>query len=463
MKSYLPWQLYAPLRLAATVAALVLAPGGTQAQVNTAYGNSVLSHDTNGTDNSAFGYFAMYFNTAGTGNTAMGYTSLFYNNVGEGNTAIGDSSLYFNTTGEYNVATGFNALLHNNADFNTATGYEALTSNTTGGANTADGAGALLNNATGYDNTASGFNALFYTTTGSENCAVGMDALFSNGAGNYNTASGNEALYANSSGEGNVADGIQALYLNTTGAGNTASGLSSLYSNTTGNYNVGIGRFAGANLTTGSNNIDIGNPGVGGESGVTRIGIEGTSTAAYIAGINGAYGGAGVTVFVNSKGQLYTKKSSRRFKMDIHSMGSISDRLMRLRPVTFRYKQAAPDGTHPLEYGLIAEEVAKVFPNLVQYDKQGKPLAIYYDALTPMLLNEAQKEHRQIAALSAARSHDAARFDASLKAVERANRTQRMEIAALRQSQQQQATELAQLLAMSPSHGQRGRRLVARR
>ena len=103
----------------------------------------------------------------------------------------------------------------------------------------------------------------------------------------------------------------------------------------------------------------------------------------------------GVEVYIDSNGQLGTVTSSRRFKKDIHDMGSVTDRLMQLRPVTFRYKEAAENGAHPVQYGLIAEEVAKVYPELVQYDKAGKPFTIYYHLLTPMLLNELQKAHRQ--------------------------------------------------------------------
>jgi len=172
-------------------------------------------------------------------------------------------------------------------------------------------------------------------------------------------------------------EGGGGLEANTIGAYNTANGVGALEFNTTGSNNVALGYEAGDNLTTGSNNIDIGNPDVAGESGIIRI-------------------GTGVGVHVNAKGQLYTRTSSRRFKTDIHDISSISDKLMRLCPVTFRYKKAAPDGTHPVEYGLIAEEVAKVYPEMVLFDKADKPFAVDYDALTPMLLNELQKERRQI-------------------------------------------------------------------
>jgi hypothetical protein len=188
---------------------------------------------------------------------------------------------------------------------------------------------------------------------------------------------------------------VQALYSNATGGNNTATGYHALYANTTGSHNIAVGFDAGSSLTSGSNNIDIGNTGVAGESGAIRIGTVGAQGATYVAGINGVTATSGVEVFVTASGQLGTVTSSRRFKRDIHDMGGVTDRLMKLRPVTFRYKQAGESGAHPLQYGLIAEEVAKVYPELVQYDRAGKPLAIYYHLLTPMLLNELQKSHRQ--------------------------------------------------------------------
>ena len=147
--------------------------------------------------------------------------------------------------------------------------------------------------------------------------------------------------------------------------------------------------------------IDIGNTGSGSDSGTIRIGSTGDQIATFIAGISGVKASGGVEVYINSNGQLGTVNSSRRFKFDIKEIGATSDRLMDLRPVAFRYKEADQDGTHPIQYGLIAEEVAKVYPDLVQYDKAGKPFTVYYHLLTPMMLNELQKAHQQIAALTA--------------------------------------------------------------
>ncbi|HEV2473901.1 MAG TPA: tail fiber domain-containing protein [Chthonomonadales bacterium] len=407
----------AAIWLAAVAVTLLLAPTSSLAQSNTAYGIDTLYHNTSGYENSAFGAAALFCNTTGNANTAVGGYSLYSNTTGVGDTALGDLALYFNTTGTYNTATGFYSLYENSTGYyntangaaalytnstgayNTAAGYAALYYNTTGNNNTADGANALTINRTGYNDTATGAFSLHGNTSGFFNTATGVNALYANTTGYYNTSSGAFSLESNTTGYYNTANGVNALNYNTTGFDNTAVGDGALYNNSTGSSNVAIGESAGANLTTGSHNIDIGNYGVAGEAGVIRVGIQGTSRAAFIAGINGATGGAGLAVFVNTNGQLYTKRSSRRLKTDIHTMSGITDRLMKLRPVTFRYKQAAPDGTHPVTYGLIAEEVAKVFPDLVQYDKARKPLAVYYDALTPMLLNAVQVGSRAMGTL----------------------------------------------------------------
>src|SRR5262249_13549277 len=171
-------------------------------------------------------------------------------------------------------------------------------------------------------------------------------------------------------------------------------------SNTTGNNNTAIGSIAGFSVT-GDNNIDIGYQAgppfsQGGESNTIRIG-NGSNNRTFIAGISGvATGLPGAAVFVDANGQLGTLSSSRRFKDDIQDMGEASSDLMKLRPVTFRYKQAQEDGTQPLQYGLVAEEVAQVNPGLVQFDKEGQPQTVLYHVLPSLLLNEAQKQHQHI-------------------------------------------------------------------
>jgi hypothetical protein len=189
--------------------------------------------------------------------------------------------------------------------------------------------------------------------------------------------------------------GVYSLYSNTTGSGNIALGYGALQNNSTGNSNIGIGSDAGFYLTTGNGNIDIGNYGVAGESGAIRIGSAGSQFATYIAGISGVKTGlAGSAVVVDANGQLGTISSSRRYKEDIQPMGDASARLLQLRPVSFRYKEPSADGTKPVQFGLIAEEVAEVFPELVVYNKAGQPESVAYHLLPGLLLNELQKEHQ---------------------------------------------------------------------
>ena len=243
--------------------------------------------------------------------------------------------------------------------------------------------------------------------TGSNNTAVGAYTLLSNTTGNSNTATGDFALISNTTGFQNTVSGVVALLNNTTGVNNTASGYSALRSNTTGNNNTAVGISAGGNLVGGSsnimvgsnagnsltlnesNNIDIGNAGVTGESGVIRIGD--IQTATYIAGISGVDFHGGLPVLIDSNGQLGTVRSSRRYKEDIQTMGAASDGLLRLRPVTFRYKKPLDDGSKPVQYGLIAEEVAEVYPDLVALNKDGQIETVQYYKLDAMLLNEVQK------------------------------------------------------------------------
>jgi hypothetical protein len=260
---------------------------------------------------------------------------------------------------------------------NTAFGFQALDSNTTGSANTATGVSALTWNTTGNANTATGSGALFGEGPGS--------------TGGGNTATGFDALDHNTTGDDNTAAGADAMQGNTTGIENTATGKFALNNNTTGGSNIGIGSFAGDNLTTGDNNIDIGNEGRAAESNTIRIGTKGVQTRTVIAGINNSPV-FGSPVVVNIYGRLGIQASSARFKRDIRDMGDASGRLMKLRPVTFRYKED-PAGTP--QYGLIAEEVARVYPELVSYGADGKVETVAYHLLPAMLLNEMQKQIRE--------------------------------------------------------------------
>jgi hypothetical protein len=204
---------------------------------------------------------------------------------------------------------------------------------------------------------------------------------------------GSGALAANTTGGPNTAVGFSSLGANTTGNNNAAVGDYALAANTTGSDNIAVGNGAGWNLTAGSNNILVGNPGVTAESNTIRIGN--TQTATYIAGVFSQVAGGGVGVLVNSAGKLGSLPSSARFKDDIEDMGDASSGLMQLRPVRFRYKpDIDPSGLE--QYGLVAEEVAKVYPDMVVHDDKGQPQTVRYHFVNAMLLNEVQKQARQI-------------------------------------------------------------------
>ncbi len=364
---------------------------------NTAVGYQALLVNTTGSSNTASGFEALQDNTTGSGNTATGYEALHSNTTGGYNTATGIQALEGNTTGSANTATGFNALLSNTTGYdNTATGQAALASNTTGYTNMATGQAALASNTTGSGNTAVGANALESNSTGVDNTAIGLNALL-NDTTCCNTAVGAGALLNNNAGTANEAFGISALAFNTSGSNNIAIGLEASYNTTTGSNNIGIGTGAALNVSGGnSNNIHIGSQGAAGDSATIRLGTEGTQTSAYIAGISGMSASGGAAVYVTSSGQLGTVLSSRRFKEHITDMGDTSSKLLQLRPVNFFYKPQYDDGSHLLQYGLIAEEVAKVYPEMVAYDKDGQILTVKYQLLAPMLLNEVQKQNARL-------------------------------------------------------------------
>src|SRR5207248_6099022 len=178
---------------------------------------------------------------------------------------------------------------------------------------------------------------------------------------------------------------------------NTAMGIQALNNNTSGSNNTALGALAGQNLTTGNNNIDIGANvlGTAGESGKIRIGKQGTQNGTFIAGIFGVTM-TGSPVVVSSNGKLgISGTSSARFKTAVKAMDKASEALLALKPVTFRYKEEIdPDGIP--QFGLVAEEVEKVNPDLITRDEEGKPTTVRYEAVNAMLLNEFLKEHRKV-------------------------------------------------------------------
>lgn len=364
-----------------------------------------------GSYNTGTGFQSLLRLTSGSWNTATGAASLAYTTSGLFNTATGTSSLQYNTTAGKNTALGARALQlqsFSNAGaawdaWNTAVGFEALAANQptttlTGDRNTAVGAVALRYNTTGRVNTAVGVDSLQQNTTGEWNVAVGFQSLLGNTTGSANVALGNAALSSSGSSHSNTAVGTESLKLFNDGSGNTGLGLLALGSLTLGYRNLALGAYAGNLLTTGNDNIYLAHTGSASESNTTRIGRD--QTRAFIAGVFARTTGHPTTLLVqvDQNGQLGTAASSRRYKQDIQDMGSSTERLFGLRPVTFRYK-VHPDG--PVHFGLIAEEVDEVMPELVVRGKDGQTETVAYQELAPMLLNEVQKQRRELQVLKA--------------------------------------------------------------
>ena len=273
-----------------------------------------------------------------TNNTAFGDGAL-ENNQGNNNTAFGHSPLRFNIFGKENTATGAFALNKNDlGDNNTATGFQAMLESGTGNRNTATGHRALQHN----------------STLGNDNTATGARALFRNTHGFSNTASGASSLFNNTTGSRNMAAGFQALQKNTTGERNTAIGDSSLDKNTTGSFNVALGAGAGSGVITANDVICIGRA-------VDGVNVSGTCFIGNIRGVTTQNANA-LPVVIDGAGQLGTTPSSQRFKHDIKPMDKTSEAILALNPVTFHYKS---DNTGTPQFGLIAEDVARVNPDLV--------------------------------------------------------------------------------------------------
>jgi uncharacterized coiled-coil protein SlyX len=303
------------------------------------------------------------------------------------NNGEGIGVLVSRTTGVWNTGTGFEALNHLTAgNQNTATGLRALTNDTNGGFNTAVGALSLFSNTSGFFNSATGAYSLAHNT----------DA-------NYNTANGYGALYYNTEGQYNTATGFGALYRNVSGGGNTANGYGTLTANTTGSNNTALGIFSGSGVTTANGVIAIGSSGAN------------VSNSCFIGNIFGTTVSGGTAVFINSFGQLGTVSSSRRFKNDIKPMDNASEAILALKPVTFHYKRDTKDTT---QFGLIAEDVAELSPDLVVRDEKGEIYTVRYDAVNAMLLNEFLKEHRTVQELKSTVAKQEARIAQQQKGME---------------------------------------------
>jgi hypothetical protein len=332
------------------------------------------------------------------GNTAEGHLALASLNTSAGlyNTAVGVYSLLSITDGDFCTALGAGTLFANTANENTATGAGALLSSTTGGGNTANGAFALFLNTTGSFNTASGDSALFNNSTGTENTAVGISALFSNASG----------------------------------SSNTAVGIDALLNNTIGSSNIAIGSGAGGSITTANHVICIG-PAVG----------ENVNNTTWIGNVFGTTTVSGTTqpVIVSETGQLGTISSSRRFKKQIKPMDQASESILALKPVTFNYKT---DKTNTPQFGLVAEDVAAVNPDLVVRDENGEIYSVRYEAVNAMLLNEFLKEHRKISQLEATLTQQQTSFQSKVAEQEK-------EIEALRSGLQKVSAQIEMTKAAS--------------
>jgi trimeric autotransporter adhesin len=383
-------------------------PANTSGNGNTGSGFKSLFLNTVGSQNTANGYRTLFNNSDGQDNTAVGWNALQANTVGTQNTALGSQALYGNSDGQGNTAAGYQALYTTYGGYNTAAGYKALYTAQAGTANTAAGAEALYSTTTGSNSTAVGYQSLYSNTTAGDSTAVGLGALYTNTTVGSQTALGFEALFSSTgaSASFNQADGFQALYNSTAGEQDVAAGYQALFANTTGEGNLAVGSGAGSQVLEGFNNIDIGNQGASTDGyslgSAIRIGTEGVQTQAFIAGIGVAVITGGVPVYVApGTGQLGIETSSERFKTDIQDMGSASEALLALRPVSFRYNPGI-DASGVPQFGLIAEEVEKVSPDLVVRGPDGRAFSVRYEAVNAMLLNEYRRQHERLAKQAAA-------------------------------------------------------------
>jgi endosialidase-like protein len=377
--------------------AVVPAPDGGYPGGNTAEGTSSLLSLTSGIYNTGVGIYsllsisdgsfctavgagALFANTADQ-NTATGAGALFSNTTGSFNTANGAFALFSNTDGANNTAVGAAALEVNTSSGNTGIGGFALTSNTTGVFNTAVGGGAMNSTQDGGGNTAMGVLALSANLHGATNTAIGFIALQNNST-SENTAVGSGAAHLVTIGTDNTAIGFNALGSDIIGGANTAIGANALQ-NAVAGFNTALGNGAGSAVTSATNVIAIGHPGANSPDTCFIGNIRDVTTDLADA----------ITVVIDSAGQLGTASSSQKFKKDIKPMDQASEAILALKPVTFHYKT---DKTNRSQFGLIAEEVAEVNPDLIVRDKNGEIYTVRYDQVNAMLLNEFLKEHKKV-------------------------------------------------------------------
>jgi len=432
----------------------------TDGWFNTAVGYNTLTSLNHVNDNVAVGYLALSTLASGGQHTAIGSGALQNSRAGfvshAGNTAVGYHSLSTVTTGTQNTAVGAEALTAcgSTSSANTVIGFQAgnaLTSGNnnlfignqagsalTSGSNNIDigtvGSNgdngvmrigtpgthnfAVISGITGITNSGKavfcdsngglgtnvsnnnisiGQNAGNNTVnTNTDNVAVGVSALAAVTNAKENVAIGSNALAAATQPFFNVAVGYNALATLGTFDNNVALGTGAGSTLTTGNNNIFIGTNAGNNISSGSNNITIGYAGNGGDSGAIRIGTQGTHTLAAMTGITGATSASGVAVLINSNSIFGTTTSSIKYKHSINDLENC-DILMDFRPVTFRYKPEYAEA-QDLQFGLIAEEVNDIMPDLVLTDSLGAPQTVRYHFLTPLLIKGYQEQQKKIEA-----------------------------------------------------------------
>jgi hypothetical protein len=308
-----------------------------------------------------------------------------------------------------NTADGSNALLSiSSGIYNSAFGFDALLAISDGSFDTGVGAGALIVDTAGV-NTAVGAGALFSNTVASDNNAFGTFALFNNditgaGSANFNNAHGRNCLLNNTDGDENDAFGDDSMFENTTGSQNTAVGDDSLDGNTTGSGNVAVGKEAGNSIVDGNDNVVLGhnagiglvhasrNIAIGTEAAGPFLDLDDTCFIGSIFGEPVSDPGTQAAVFVDQFNVVGIFNSSRKYKHDIQPMDKASETLYQLKPVTFKFNS---DWKGSTQYGLIAEDVAAVDPQLV-VRKDGETVTVRYEQINSMLLNEFLKEHKKV-------------------------------------------------------------------
>lgn len=331
------------------------------------------------------------------GNIAIGIGPLDLVTSGDHNIAIGNSALDAITTNSRNVGIGETSLGACTSDDNSCIGHNSGSAITTGSQNTSLGAFSTIVINTGSENTAVGYNCMRKPGASSFNTCVGWNSLGNaSGECTYNTAIGYVALLNSTTASQCTLIGARAGDAISTGLGNVGVGYSALGSLTTGTTNIGIGHNAGLSLTTSdSNNICIGNSGVSGDSGEIRIGTSGTHNKTFIQAIRGVTtdNADAVAVLIDSAGQLGQTSSSLRYKENIEDIDERSQDILKLRPVSFTYKDRS---SRKLEYGFIAEEVAEYYPDLIVHDEDGEIDTIQYHKLYALMINEIQRNRKMI-------------------------------------------------------------------